>query len=107
MDESKLSTHPDFFLIEKRVDEKSGKTKRNIDIDQLRTLRSQLRQSPLLGSYRIAVIDGAELMSTAAANAVLKTLEEPRPRTVLFLLTTNGQQLPQTIHSRCQSVYFH
>lgn len=56
---------------------------------------------------RVFVIDGAERMSTEAANCLLKTLEEPPPGTVILLTTTSLTQLPRTIVSRCQVLRFH
>lgn len=106
VDRSKLTTHLDFFLVQQELNEKTGKTKKNIDIEQIRSLRTTLSQQPFLGKYKVAIIRDADKMNVNAANALLKTLEEPKAHTVLFLTTTDEAQLPQTIQSRCQMVHF-
>ncbi len=101
----KLFFHPDVMLVEQEENEKTGKTKKNIDIDQVRTIRSALTQRPLYGRHRVAIIDGAEKMTPSAANALLKTLEEPGATAVIFLVTKAEKSLPPTILSRCQKIY--
>lgn len=61
---------------------------------------------PMQARYTVTVLDDAELLNTAAANALLKTLEEPTPHAVLILLCADASQLPGTILSRCQWVRF-
>ncbi len=103
----KVMTHPDVLYVGQEMNEKTGKTKKNIDVEQIREVRTTLTQHAFMGMYKIVIIDGAEKMSQAAANALLKTLEEPRPNTILFLLTTHAAHVPATIRSRCQLMYFH
>lgn len=103
----RLSTHPDFFSLEQEKNEKTGKTKKNIDVDQVRDLRSALSLRPFVATNKIAIIDEAEKMNESAANALLKTLEEPASYTLLFLITTSERALPDTIRSRCQMLYFY
>ncbi len=103
----KLNITPDFSLVQQIQDEKTGKTKKNISIEQLQALRSFLTGSPFVKKYKIAVIDEAEKMSIGASNALLKTLEEPSINTIIFLITKDESLLPATIQSRCQMVYFH
>jgi DNA polymerase-3 subunit delta' len=62
--------------------------------------------SSQFGGWQIAVIDPADAMNAAAANALLKTLEEPTPQTLLLLLADAPWRLPQTIRSRCQRIDF-
>lgn len=76
-------------------------------MEQIRKLRSALMQKPFLGKHKIAIIDEAEKMNANAANALLKTLEEPKEHTVLFLVTSDVDRLPATIQSRCQMICFH
>ncbi len=95
-------THPDFLFLEREQNDK-GKLKQNISIEQVRTLRSRLQLSSL-GGFKVAVIDEAELLSLEAANALLKTLEEPTPKTQLILLASHVSGVPATIASRCQIV---
>lgn len=102
----KLSTQPDFILVQQELNEKTGKTKQNIDIDQIRDLCTAFAQRAWLGGYKVAIIDEAEKMNANSANALLKTLEEPKGKAVLFLITTDESFLPETISSRCQMIYF-
>lgn len=74
-----------------------------IRIEQIRQLKADLQQSPLYASRRVAIIDEAETMNEAAANALLKILEEPGSAVVI--LVSNGDVL-STIQSRCQVVPF-
>lgn len=102
----KLNIQPDYTIVRQNFDEKTGKTKKDISVEQMRDLRSNLSRRSFSGGYKVAVIDGAEKMNLEAANALLKTLEEPSPQTVLFLLATDEEKLPETIVSRCQLIYF-
>ncbi|SHI72356.1 DNA polymerase III, delta prime subunit [Malonomonas rubra DSM 5091] len=92
------NNHPDVHLLDAE-----GTT---IKIDQIRALQQQLSLKPLEGEYRICLIDGAEHMNPAAANALLKTLEEPQPNTVIVLLSSRPEALLVTIRSRCQRLPF-
>jgi len=98
--------HPDIFWLKREIDEKKGKLKKNISIEQVRALQNKLSLCSFLDSYKVAVIDGAEALSLEAANSLLKTLEEPTPKTVLILLATSIASLPKTIVSRCQLLKF-
>jgi DNA polymerase-3 subunit delta' len=103
---SMLSIHPDMLYVRREKSEKTGKLKKDISIDQLARCRSFLSQRPFLAEHKIVIIDEAEYMNINAANALLKTLEEPPAYAVLFLITTDETRLPQTIRSRCQTVFF-
>ena len=103
----KLSRQPDFITIEQSLNEKTGKTRKDITVEQMRELRARLSQHSFAGGYKVALVDDAEKMNIEAANALLKTLEEPSPRTVLFLIATDEEKLPETVLSRCQRIYFH
>ncbi len=100
-----LPRHPDVFMLARGVHEKTGKTKKFIDIDEIRELTTRLSEASFLGGYTVAMIDGAEDMNQSAANGFLKTLEEPKPQTLLWLLVENIAEVPATIRSRCQ-VFF-
>lgn len=102
----KLTTQPDYLIVEQVFDEKKEKTKKDISVEQVRDLREYLSRRAYLSGYKIAMIDGAEKMSLESANALLKTLEEPKEKTILFLLTEDEAGLPATILSRCQLIYF-
>ena len=105
--DASLVSNPDFFFLQRGSDAKTGKTKKNISIEQVHELRHFLQGKPFLHKKKIAVIDDAELLSTGAMNALLKTLEEPRGDAMIFLIATNETALLETIRSRCQTLYFH
>jgi len=74
----------------------------NNGVDDVRTIRDNVQYSPQQSRYKIYIIDEVHMLSTAAFNALLKTLEEPPPRVKFFLATTVVQKIPITILSRCQ-----
>jgi DNA polymerase-3 subunit delta' len=74
---------------------------RVITIYQVRELMHQMQMKPTSGAYKVGVIVAADRLNIQAANAFLKTLEEPPPRSILILLTTEPQQLLETVTSRC------
>ena len=92
--------HPDVIIIEPDQDRKV------IRIDQIREINRHLAFSPALGGYRIIILDPAEKMTDEAANAFLKTLEEPPPRNIFILDVRDPGELFSTIVSRCQKVPF-
>ncbi len=67
----------------------------------------RVQYAPIRGRYKIYIIDEVHMLSTAAFNALLKTLEEPPDHVVFILCTTDPQKVPETIHSRCQRFDFH
>ena len=77
-----------------------------IKIEQVRELIYKLSLKPYAGEYKVAVIDAADMMTTEAANALLKSLEEPKSNTFIFLITSNPNRLPKTILSRAQKITF-
>ena len=78
----------------------------NRGIDEIRELRENVRYLPARDRYKIFIIDEAHMLTTEAFNALLKTLEEPPPRVLFVLATTEPHRIPSTIHSRCQSFHF-
>jgi len=90
--------HPDFFSIHPLEDSKQ------IKIEQVRELAQELALTSHQGSYKVGVLSPADSMNRFAANALLKTLEEPPSRTVLMLVATEPSRLPATIHSRCHKI---
>lgn len=74
----------------------------NNSVDDVRELRESTRFNPARDRYRIWIIDEVHMLSGAAFNALLKTLEEPPPRVKFILATTELKKLPETILSRCQ-----
>ena len=78
----------------------------NNSVDDVRELREAVRYVPTQGSHKIYIIDEVHMLSTAAFNALLKTLEEPPERVVFVFATTEVQEVPDTILSRCQRFNF-
>ena len=81
-----------------------GEDAREIDVDSVRKLNGFLNQTTVEGGWRVVVIDGANRLNRNAANALLKRLEEPPPKTVFFLITAFPGHLLPTIRSRCQTL---
>ncbi len=75
-------------------------------VEEIRELIENARYLPARDRYKIFIIDEAHMLSREACNALLKTLEEPPPRVVFILATTEPQKILPTIHSRCQSFHF-
>ncbi|HEY2274664.1 MAG TPA: DNA polymerase III subunit delta' [Steroidobacteraceae bacterium] len=88
--------HPDLTRVSPLEDS------RQIRIEQLRDLAAELALTSHAGGYKIGVLDPADSMNRFAANALLKTLEEPPPRTLLVLVASQPSRLPPTVLSRCQ-----
>lgn len=99
-------SHPDFRHLTRLEDDKSGKLKAEITVDQVRELQPLLHTQPSFSPWRVVIVDAAEEMRREAANAFLKSLEEP-PANTLFLLVSHapGRLLP-TIRSRCRILRF-
>lgn len=90
--------HPDLHRVRPEED------KRSIAVDQIRATISGIGLTPHVANKKIVIIEAAESMTTAAANALLKSLEEPTANTWLFLLAERIGRLPATIRSRCQQL---
>ena len=101
-----LESHPDVTVVQKITDEKTKKLKKLISIDQIRGLRERMGLTSFLNTYKVALIRQAEYMSIEAANALLKTLEEPLGKVIIVLLVADISKLPETIVSRCQVIKF-
>jgi DNA polymerase III subunit gamma/tau len=71
-------------------------------VDDVRDLRDKINFSPNQGKYKVYVVDEVHMLSTAAFNALLKTLEEPPPHAIFILATTEVHKIPATVLSRCQ-----
>jgi DNA polymerase-3 subunit delta' len=97
-------SHPDFLVLEREVED--GKARRNIPVDEARLLPEFFSKSPAISPWRVAIIDAADDLNANAANAVLKTLEEPPPRGVLLLVCHAPGRLLPTIRSRCRRLLF-
>jgi DNA polymerase-3 subunit gamma/tau len=78
----------------------------NRGIDDIRALREAVSYTPIKGKHKVYIIDEAHMLTKEAFNALLKTLEEPPPRTVFILCTTEYERIIPTILSRCQRIMF-
>ena len=78
----------------------------NNSVDNIRDLRDSVKYAPLVGRYKIYVIDEVHMLSESAFNALLKTLEEPPAHVKFIFATTEPHHVPDTIHSRCQRFDF-
>jgi DNA polymerase-3 subunit delta' len=96
---SQANTHPDLM----RIESEPGHA---IKIDQIRDLSHFINQTALLNGYRVIIVSPATAMNNNAANALLKTLEEPTPKTLLLLISDLTLRLPATVLSRCQKIVF-
>jgi DNA polymerase-3 subunit gamma/tau len=74
----------------------------NTQVEKTRELLETVQYAPARGHHKIYIIDEAHMLSTSSFNALLKTLEEPPPRVIFILATTEPHRIPATIHSRCQ-----
>src|SRR5438270_4452997 len=79
----------------------------NRGIDEIRELREAARYRPARDRYKIYILDEAHQITDAAFNALLKTLEEPPAHIIFMMATTQPEDIPQTIRSRCQHFSFH
>jgi DNA polymerase-3 subunit delta' len=87
--------HPDVHMVQ--AESKS----RRIVIDQIRDLERSIQHKPLLSSSKVAIVHDADRMQQQAANAFLKTLEEPPPGSLILLLSTRPKAILETVRSRC------
>jgi DNA polymerase-3 subunit gamma/tau len=74
----------------------------NTSVEDVRDLRDKINFSPNEGRYKVYIVDEVHMLSTAAFNALLKTLEEPPPHAIFILATTEVHKIPATVLSRCQ-----
>lgn len=94
----KEHTHPDVLWVEPQ------KKSRKISIEQIRDLQKQVFQTSYTGGWKACILMGADRIGEQAANAFLKTLEEPPRKCIFFLLTDSPQMLLSTVISRCQTI---
>ena len=90
--------HPEIIYISPELGQRS------ITIEQVRGLIEKFSLTSMLNTYKVAILNGAESLEEPAANALLKTLEEPQGRSILILLAESLDTLPATIISRCQQL---
>ncbi len=94
--------HADVRLIGVQREGEDGPQRRDIGIGDVREVQHQASLKPYEGKHRVFIFDGAERMSEDAANALLKTLEEPPPQVMIILLASHEEALLPTIRSRCR-----
>jgi DNA polymerase III subunit delta' len=95
-------SHPDLLTVARTYDDKRERQRDEIVADDVRQVGSFLHRTAADGGWRVVVLDGAEYMNRNAANALLKLLEEPPVRAILFLICASPGRLLPTIRSRCR-----
>ncbi|MDQ2703426.1 MAG: DNA polymerase III subunit delta' [Pseudomonadota bacterium] len=100
-------SHPDFHALSFIPVKDGSRLRTELIVDQVRELSGQLSLTPQYGGAQVAIIDPADALNASAANALLKTLEEPQPGRYLWLVAAEPARLPATIRSRCQNLDFH
>jgi DNA polymerase-3 subunit delta' len=95
-------THPDFLAVEPDPELANPQIK----IEQIRELEQQIAYQPLVGRKKVVLINDADRMTPGAANALLKTLEEPPDHSILLLISGRPSALLPTVRSRCQALRF-
>ena len=98
--------HPDARFISYGWNEKTKKIRSEIVIEQIRSMSEKMALTPQYGEHQVAIIDPADAINHAAANALLKTLEEPQPGRFLWLISARPARLSATIRSRTQVLEF-
>ena len=96
--------HPDFRLLERTPNPRTGRLRTEIVIDDVRAIIDFLHLRPAASPWRVVIVDSADDLNPNSANALLKILEEPRPNTVILLLSHAPQALLPTIRSRCRKL---
>jgi DNA polymerase-3 subunit delta' len=98
--------HPELIRLERLAKESGKELARSITVDQVRGLTGKMQLTIALGHWRVAIIDAVDDLEPAGANALLKTLEEPPARTLMFLVSHSPGRLLPTIRSRCRTLRF-
>ncbi len=100
-----LQAHPDYYHVERPIEETEGGRKRDISIVAVRELAQRLSLAAVYG-VKVAIIEEADAMTTEAQNALLKTLEEPAGKAVIILVTDDIENILPTIRSRAVPLAF-
>jgi DNA polymerase-3 subunit delta' len=95
-------SHADLLSVELQRNVKTGRLRTQIAVEDIRKINTFMALTPAEGGWRVAIVDGAEDLNQASANALLKILEEPPTRAILLLTCTAAGRLPATIRSRCR-----
>jgi DNA polymerase-3 subunit delta' len=99
-------THPDFQHVTFEPNDKGDKLRTELVVEQIRRLGEWFSKTPQFGGAQVVVVEPADMLNAAAANALLKTLEEPAGNRYLLLVSHRPGRLPATIRSRCQHLEF-
>lgn len=99
-------SHPNLMWMTREFNEKTEKEKRDISMDQLRTMMDRLSLASHYGQARVVVIDPADALNVNGVNAVLKTVEEPPAGLHILLISERPMALAPTLRSRCQRLTF-
>lgn len=99
-------SHPNLVWLQRAINPKTDKEKRDISMEQLRAMMDTLSLASHYGLARVVLIDPADALNTAGVNALLKTVEEPRPGNYVLLLSERPMDLAATLRSRCQRLNF-
>lgn len=102
-DKASKRIHPDIISID-RIKDKSGETKREITVDQIREIKNDVYIAPNEAARKVYIINDAETMNKSAQNAFLQMLEEPPPHVVFILNTKHPAMLLPTVRSRCVQI---
>jgi len=97
-------SHPDLLVLER--EQKDGKTRKNITVDAVREVGEFFSKAPSRSAYRVCIVDAVDDLNINSANALLKILEEPPERGLLFLVSHSPGRLLATIRSRCRRLAF-
>lgn len=98
--------HSDLGVLKRRYDPKTKKFRSEIGVDDMREALSLFEKTAAFDGWRVIIVDAADDLNNASANALLKTLEEPPEKAVFFLVAHQPQKLLPTIRSRCRTLAF-
>lgn len=98
--------HPDLGVLKRRYDSKTKKFRSEISVEDTRDSLNLFEKTSAFGGWRVIIVDAADDLNNASANALLKTLEEPPARAIFLLVTHQPQRLLPTIRSRCRTLSF-
>jgi DNA polymerase III subunit delta' len=100
----RAQAHPDLFVLRRPYDVKAKKLRTEIAVDEVRRMKSFLQLRGDEGQWRAVIVDPADELNLASANALLKALEEPPPQTIFILVCAAPSRLLPTIRSRCRTL---